>query len=76
MHRSMGVSSLSQALNTAHAGIQRGAERMQSAAKAAQSGEVVDAAVESSMARTEIEASTQLARAMDESLGTLVDELA
>lgn len=72
----VGVSSLTQATNLAYTGITRGAERMESAAKSAQSGEVVEAAVESKMARAEVEASSEMARAMDETLGSLFDEFA
>lgn len=72
----MGTASLSQAMQLAQVGLQRGAERMLSAAKVAESGDVVEAAMEQSMARTEIEASSKIARAMDETLGTLIDELA
>lgn len=72
----MGTAPLGQAMQLAQVGLQRGAERMVSAAKVAQSGDVLEAALEQSMARTEIEASSELARAMDETLGTLIDELA
>lgn len=73
---SMGTPPLSHATQLAHSGIQRGAERMMSAVQAVQRGDLVDAAMEQSKARAEITASSKLARAMDETLGTLIDELA
>lgn len=72
----MGISSLSQATQLAQAGMARGAERMLSAVKSVQRGDVVDAAMEQSMARAEVIASSKVVRAMDETLGTLLDELA
>lgn len=62
-------------MQLAHVGLQRGAARMLSAAKAAGSGELTQAALQQSMARAEMEASGAVVRVMDETLGTLIDEL-
>lgn len=71
----MSLSPLTQAMQLAQSGMHRGAARMHSALKAVQRGNHVDAAIEQSKARTEITASTKILRLMDESLGTLIDEL-
>lgn len=49
---------------------------MELAVKSAGAGALVDAGLQRVMARNEISASSKIARAVDDSLGALIDELA
>lgn len=67
---------LSAAVNHAHRGIQNGTAGVIEGAQKALDGDLVQGSIDQTLAAQQIEASSAVMRAVDESLGTLLDDLA
>lgn len=72
----MTLGSISSAMDHARAGLSTGTERLSGAAQELSRGVSVEGIVDLQGAHTQVEASATVIRAVDESLGSLIDALA